>query len=203
MWNLNWAHCSCRISLWLLECFIPGSVRWLAVVPVELRCHSNSVPPSKKNKKKTDKIAHWFSPAVTHSDLLTAQQPSLPASLPLDFSFPSSDTEMRLEIELCIFHEVPNASAPAAPPRSGLCFALSIPNNFYFFFFFYFFFLFFMIWLLILVAAKQTRGNKSRYFMRFLFFPTIRCQPIIATLASPFVAFFLTWDLFFTPTLAA
>lgn len=62
---------------------------------------------------------------------------------------------MRLEIELCIFHEVLNASALAAPPRSGLCFALSIPTAFLYFIYFILFF--FMIWLLILVAAKQAR----------------------------------------------
>lgn len=43
---LNWAHCSCRVSLWLLK-FLPCSVRWLAVVPVEPRYRANSAPPIK------------------------------------------------------------------------------------------------------------------------------------------------------------
>lgn len=42
---------------------------------------------------------------------------------PLDFL----NTEMRLEMELCIFHETVNASALAAPPQSAPCFPLSIP----------------------------------------------------------------------------
>lgn len=47
--------------------------------------------------------------------------------LPLDFLH----TEMRLEIELCIFHEAVNASVLTASAQSGLCFALSIPTAFY------------------------------------------------------------------------
>lgn len=38
---------------------------------------------------------------------------------------------MRLEIELCIFHEAVNVSVLTASPKSGLCFALSIPTAFY------------------------------------------------------------------------
>lgn len=40
---------------------------------------------------------------------------------------------MRLEIELCIFHEVVNASVLTSPARSGLCFALSITTALFFY----------------------------------------------------------------------
>lgn len=74
----------------------------------------------------------------------------------LTFLSTSSDTEMRLEIELCIFHEVPNASAPAAPPRSGLCFALSIPNNFFFLFFFF-------LWFDCLFLSRQNKPGEINH----------------------------------------
>lgn len=140
----------------------------------------------KKNKKQI--LIQKKCPAILPR--CPSQQPAAPSpppSLPLDFSFPSSDTEMRLEIEWCIFHEVPNASALAAPPQSGLCFALSIPNNFFFSIFFIF------LWFDCLFLSQQNKagGNKSRDFMRFPFFSAIRRQPIIASVASAFVAFLL------------
>lgn len=131
---LNRDHRSSGIPLWLLE-FLPCSVRWIAVVPVErIGCRSDGVPKGKKNPKLPADSPPLSLTAVCwrHTSALSPL-PSL-----LTFLSTSSDTEMRLEIELCIFHEVPNASAPAAPPRFGLCFALSIPNNFFFLFFFFY-----------------------------------------------------------------
>lgn len=69
--------------------------------------HLNSIPPS-----------------LTHCSV-DSTEALFP--FPLDFL----DTEMRLEMELCIFHETVNASALAAPPQPAPCIAPSIPIGFY------------------------------------------------------------------------